>query len=107
MTTTPKTQAWCAARNHPWVTYNLWLDRTWCRCGERQADGEQPIDLDAAMQEESPERLRQLERYVLGKLTTTDDPRVVADETEYLARIRQALEMTAADTVRNNTKEPT
>lgn len=29
--TTPETQAWCARRNHPWVTYNPWMDRTWCR----------------------------------------------------------------------------
>lgn len=41
------TRAWCAQRGHPWLTYNPWLDRTWCRCGQRQADGEQPHDWDA------------------------------------------------------------
>jgi hypothetical protein len=41
------TIAWCARREHPWVTFNPWLDRTWCRCGARQAEGAQSIDLDA------------------------------------------------------------
>ena len=41
------TLAWCAQRGHPWLTYNPWLDRTWCRCGQRQAAGEQPHDWDA------------------------------------------------------------
>jgi hypothetical protein len=45
--TTPETQVWCDKRAHPWSTYNPWMDRTWCRCGARQAPGEQPVDLDA------------------------------------------------------------
>jgi hypothetical protein len=43
----PATIAWCAQRGHPWLTYNPWLDRTWCRCGARQAAGEQPHDWEA------------------------------------------------------------
>ena len=43
----PSTVAWCVQRGHPWLTYNPWLDRTWCRCGQRQAAGEQPPDWDA------------------------------------------------------------
>jgi hypothetical protein len=41
------TRAWCEAREHPWLTYNPWLDRTWCRCGARQEPGQQPHDWDA------------------------------------------------------------
>jgi hypothetical protein len=48
MASTPETIAWCVERNHPWSTYNPWLDRTWCRCGERQAAGFHEIDLKAA-----------------------------------------------------------
>jgi hypothetical protein len=47
METSVATQAWCVQREHPWLTYNPWLDRTWCRCGQRQAAGEQPHDWDA------------------------------------------------------------
>lgn len=47
VTTSETTGVWCAERGHPWLTYNPWLNRTWCRCGERQADGEQPHDWDA------------------------------------------------------------
>jgi hypothetical protein len=43
----PDTRTWCEQRNHPWVTYNPWLDRTWCRCGQRSEAGEQPMDWDA------------------------------------------------------------
>jgi hypothetical protein len=83
--------AWCGQRGHPWVTYNSWLDKTWCRCGSKVEAGAHPIDLQAVLEENSPDRLRQLERYVLGKLATTDDPQVIADATEHLASIRQAL----------------
>lgn len=38
------TRQWCEEREHPWLTYNPWLDRSYCRCGSRQADGEQPHD---------------------------------------------------------------
>lgn len=38
------TRAWCAERGHPFVTYNPWLGSTWCRCGKRREQGEQPLD---------------------------------------------------------------
>lgn len=41
------TRQWCVERGHPWLTYNPWLDRSYCRCGERQADGDQPQDMRA------------------------------------------------------------
>lgn len=41
------TLRWCEDRDHPWSTYNPWLDKTWCRCGKRTSVGEQSIDLDA------------------------------------------------------------
>ena len=41
---TNETKEWCVSRNHPYVTYNPQLDRTYCRCGERQETGEQPVD---------------------------------------------------------------
>ena len=31
----PATITWCAERDHPWLTYNPHMDRTWCRCGQR------------------------------------------------------------------------
>jgi hypothetical protein len=43
----PATVAWCTERAHPWVTYNPVLDRSYCRCGQRQAEGGQPMDWDA------------------------------------------------------------
>lgn len=52
MTSHPDTVAWCEARNHPWSTYNPWLDRTWCRCGARVADGHQPIDFRTLHEED-------------------------------------------------------
>lgn len=45
--TSEPTRAWCAARGHPWSTYNRDLNRTYCRCGARQDDGEHEIDMDA------------------------------------------------------------
>ncbi len=45
--TSPTTVAWCAKRGHPWSTFNPWLDRTWCRCGARVANGHHEIDLRA------------------------------------------------------------
>ncbi len=47
MSATEATIQWWETRNHPWSTHNPWLDRTWCRCGARVADGKHPIDLDA------------------------------------------------------------
>lgn len=44
---TEKTKQWCTERDHPWVTYNPWLDRSYCRCGKRQAEGEHPQDEEA------------------------------------------------------------
>lgn len=41
------TSQWCADRDHPFVTYNPWLDRSYCRCGQRQEAGEQPMDWEA------------------------------------------------------------
>lgn len=41
------TKEWCGERDHPWITYNPWLDRSYCRCGKRQASGEQPVDWQA------------------------------------------------------------
>lgn len=42
-----QTVAWCTARDHPYVTYNPCVERSYCRCGSRQADGEQPVDWTA------------------------------------------------------------
>jgi hypothetical protein len=47
VTVTPETREWCVKRNHPWVTYNPLVSRSYCRCGERQEPGEQPMDWDA------------------------------------------------------------
>jgi hypothetical protein len=44
------TQQWCADRAHPFVTYNPWLDRSYCRCGQRQEPGDQPQDWNAKRQ---------------------------------------------------------
>jgi hypothetical protein len=41
------TQQWCRDRSHPFVTYNPWLDRSYCRCGNRQKSGDQSQDHDA------------------------------------------------------------
>ncbi|WUH94496.1 hypothetical protein OG900_33070 [Streptomyces sp. NBC_00433] len=41
------TRRWCADRDHPFITYNPWLDRSYCRCGQRQEPGDQPQDWDA------------------------------------------------------------
>lgn len=38
------TQKWCEDRDHPLITYNPWSDRSYCRCGQRQEAGEQPMD---------------------------------------------------------------
>lgn len=38
------TAQWCTNRQHPFVTYDPWGDRTYCRCGQRQEPGEQPMD---------------------------------------------------------------
>lgn len=46
MTTEP-TQQWCRDRNHPLITYNPLVNRTYCRCGHRQIPGEQPMDWEA------------------------------------------------------------
>jgi hypothetical protein len=45
--TSPATLAWCAERGHPWSTYNASLNRSYCRCGARQENGEREIDMDA------------------------------------------------------------
>ena len=45
--TSPATLVWCAERGHPWSTYNASLDRSYCRCGTRQENGEREIDMDA------------------------------------------------------------
>ena len=31
----------CAEHDHPGVTYNPWLDKTWCLCGQIIRDGNQ------------------------------------------------------------------
>lgn len=31
----------CADHGHPGCTYNVWLDRTWCLCGEFTYPGDQ------------------------------------------------------------------
>jgi len=41
---TTSTKEWCASRSHPFVTYNPHLDRSYCRCGQRQEAGAQPMD---------------------------------------------------------------
>jgi hypothetical protein len=43
----PQSKQWCDDRDHPFVTYNPWLDRSYCRCGQRQQTGEQPMDWSA------------------------------------------------------------
>jgi hypothetical protein len=40
-------QQWCISSGHPFVTYNPWLDRSYCRCGHRQEEGAQPMDWGA------------------------------------------------------------
>lgn len=47
MSVTEETKQWCSDRRHPWVTYNPWLHRSYCRCGERQEFGERPMDWQA------------------------------------------------------------
>jgi hypothetical protein len=42
--TSEATKEWCAARGHPFVTFNSSLNRTYCRCGQRQQSGELPMD---------------------------------------------------------------
>ncbi|MFI1312828.1 hypothetical protein ACH4TS_22190 [Streptomyces albidoflavus] len=44
----PRTVVWCEERDHPYLTYNPWLDRSYCRCGRRQDSGPQPPDTLAA-----------------------------------------------------------
>ena len=39
--------AWCAERDHPLVTYNPWMQQTWCQCGDVRLDGIHPVDWDA------------------------------------------------------------
>jgi hypothetical protein len=39
-----ETAKWCSDRGHPFVTYNPWLDRSYCRCGQQQEQGEKPVD---------------------------------------------------------------
>jgi hypothetical protein len=34
-------------RDHPFITYSPWVHRSYCRCGERQVDGDQPQDMRA------------------------------------------------------------
>lgn len=41
---TEATRQWCEERGHPFVTYNPWLDDSWCRCGACRVPGEQPLD---------------------------------------------------------------
>jgi hypothetical protein len=43
----PSAERWCTDREHPFITYNPWTDRTYCRCGQRQEPGEQPMDWTA------------------------------------------------------------
>jgi hypothetical protein len=33
----------CAEQGHPGCTYNAWLDRTWCLCGEVITDGDTSV----------------------------------------------------------------
>ncbi|MFJ3182601.1 hypothetical protein ACIPJN_30005 [Streptomyces sp. NPDC086796] len=45
--TTHATRRWCDDREHPFVTYHPWLDRSYCRCGRRQEAGALPLDWQA------------------------------------------------------------
>lgn len=45
--TSPAVLAWCSGRGHAWSTYSRVLDRSYCRCGTRQENGEKPVDLAA------------------------------------------------------------
>ncbi|MCX4911887.1 hypothetical protein [Streptomyces sp. NBC_00878] len=47
MSALPSTQQWCDGQQHPFVTFNPWLNRSYCRCGQRQKEGEQPMDWQA------------------------------------------------------------
>jgi hypothetical protein len=38
---------WCAERAHPYVTFNIDLNRSYCRCGARQLRGEQDMSWQA------------------------------------------------------------
>lgn len=41
------TRTWCVERGHPFITYNPWLGQSWCRCGKRRVQGDQPQDEQA------------------------------------------------------------
>lgn len=41
------TRQWCTERGHPFITYNPWLDRSYCRCGHRQEPGDRSQDWNA------------------------------------------------------------
>ncbi|WP_030237161.1 hypothetical protein [Streptomyces sp. NRRL S-350] len=45
--TEAETPAWCQQRTHALITYHPQLDMSYCRCGERQVPGEQPMDWQA------------------------------------------------------------
>lgn len=45
--TTLFTSAQCLDRGHPLVTYNPQSDTTWCQCGQRVEQGQEPVDWDA------------------------------------------------------------
>ncbi|MFD7620073.1 hypothetical protein [Streptomyces sp. NPDC059802] len=47
MSVAPETAEWCTSRDHPYVTYNPLLARSYCRCGHRQESGAQPVDWEA------------------------------------------------------------
>jgi hypothetical protein len=32
-------RAWCVGRGHPGTTFNPWMNRTWCACGEIVVEG--------------------------------------------------------------------
>lgn len=40
----PKRPDLCPTIDHPGVTYNPWLDKTWCLCGEVIRPGNQVTD---------------------------------------------------------------
>ncbi|MFF9785690.1 hypothetical protein [Streptomyces nigrescens] len=47
MSVEPDTAAWCKDRDHPYITYNPWFERSYCRCGKRQEIGQQPMGWEA------------------------------------------------------------
>ncbi|MEU6990368.1 hypothetical protein ABZ953_06855 [Streptomyces sp. NPDC046465] len=42
-----ETVQWCTDRGHPFITYDPSGDRSYCRCGQQQEQGDKPMDWQA------------------------------------------------------------